>query len=100
MFESKEVPTFLWLCAEEWHCIGYGVCDALDGKTIGFDAFEDNLKEYPESEKAGARSRYHYYRASGSIVSYLRSHWGGIAIFGAAIAAQLLNMKFNFVKMG
>ena len=87
MFEDESEPTFLFLCAAEWHCIGYGFSDVLDGKPICQESFLQDISLYSTAEQEILKSRYHYYRAAGSGLAYAKSHWAGITAGATALAA-------------
>lgn len=102
MFEDGK-PTFLWLCAVEWHMLAFGICDALDGKTANKENLESNMETYTDDQKAECRSRYHYYRFACSVVGFLKNHWfdvcagvGGLVAF-ASLNGWLPNLQWNFL---
>lgn len=96
MLENSDEKTFIGLAACEWHCVGFGISDALDKNAINPESFEKNLATYTEQDKATHRSRYHYYRWSGCLVAYVRSHWLGIcSSLGGLVGFFYLNKIGN-----
>lgn len=89
MFESSREPTILGLCAYEWHATAAGIEDALDGKPISPDNFEAQLIYCTDEEKAESKKKYHYYRWSGTVTTYLRVHWAGILVLLGSVAGGL-----------